>query len=77
MAFTRNYKAGAIIFFEGDKGEEIFVLKSGAVTLTYRSIESPSYITEILKIGDFFGVKSAIGHFKREETAQVKEDATV
>ena len=77
MAYTRNYKAGAVIYFEGDKAEEIFVLKSGVVTITYRGIESLAFVTERLNVGDFFGVKSVLGNFKREETAQVKADSTV
>ncbi len=77
MAFTRDYKAGAVIYFEGDNSEEIYVLKSGDISLNYRGIETIDYVTERLRVGDFFGVKSAMGRYKREETAHVKSDTTV
>lgn len=77
MPTTRNYKSGAIIYFEGDKSDEIYVLKAGVITLTYRGIDTMALVSERLKNGDFFGVKSAIGRFKREETAQVNGDVTI
>ncbi len=77
MANTRSYKSGAVIYFDGDKSDSIFVLKSGCVTLTYLDISINEHVSERLKVGEFFGVKSAIGHFKREETAHVDRDSTV
>ncbi|HEO65078.1 MAG TPA: tetratricopeptide repeat protein [Spirochaetes bacterium] len=77
MAITRNYKAGAVVYFEGDKSGEIYVLKSGNLTLTYRGIETTSYMTEKLNEGDFFGVKSSLARYKREETAQTASGGTV
>lgn len=77
MAIIRNYKAGAVIYFEGDSNsKEIFVLKSGEITLQYRSIETNTYVSENLRNGEFFGVKSSVGNYPREETAQVKSDAS-
>ncbi len=77
MAITRDYKAGAVVYFEGDKSGEIYVLKSGDLTLTYRGIETTSYMTERLSEGDFFGVKSSLARYKREETAQTASGGTV
>ncbi len=77
MAISRNYKAGAVVYFEGDKSEEIYVLKSGDLSLTYRGIEAMNYVTERLSEGDFFGVKSSLARYKREETAQTTSGATV
>ncbi|GMT49421.1 MAG: cAMP-binding protein [bacterium] len=77
MALSRNYKAGAVIYFEGDKSGEIYVLKTGDLSLTYRGIEAMNYMTERLNEGDFFGVKSSLARYKREETAQTKSGATV
>jgi TolA-binding protein len=77
MASTRNYKSGAVIYFDGDKSDNIFVLKSGSITLTYLDVGINEHLSDRLNVGEFFGVKSAIGHFKREETAHVDKDSTV
>lgn len=67
---TRSYKPGSIIYFEGDKSEYIYILKSGRVLLTYTKIDTGEEIKEEVRQGEFFGVKSALGKYPREETAQ-------
>lgn len=69
MPKAMQYTKGSIIYFEGDKDERIFIMQSGAVLLTSTDIESGAPVAEQVKSGEFFGVKSALGHFKREETA--------
>lgn len=73
---VRNYKGGSIVYFEKDKAEDIFVLQKGRVVLTYTNINGVE-LKEDVKLGEFFGVKSAIGRYPREETAQVIGAATV
>ena len=73
----RNYKAGSIIYFIGDIGDQIYILKSGAVDLVYHSIETSEEVRETLKNGEFFGVKSALARRPREETAAVVKDSQV
>ena len=73
----RNYKAGSIIYFIGDIGDQIYILKSGAVDLVYHSIETNEEVRETLKNGEFFGVKSALARRPREETAVVVRDSQV
>ncbi|QTQ13333.1 Crp/Fnr family transcriptional regulator [Treponema parvum] len=72
-----KYTKGSIIYFSGDKDDRVFILQSGIVILTTHDIESNSQITEQVKTGEFFGVKSALGHFPREETATVLTDSIV
>ena len=74
---TRSYKAGSIIYFENDKSEYIYILKSGRVILTYNKIDSGDEIKEEVRQGEFFGVKSALGKYPREETAQTVGDTVV
>lgn len=62
---------------EKDRAEDIYVLQSGRVVLTYTSVDGKAEIREDVKIGEFFGVKSALGRYPREETAQVVGSATV
>ncbi len=69
MPKAMQYTKGSIIYFEGDHDERIFIMQQGAVLLTSTDIESGQPVAEQVKSGEFFGVKSALGHFKREETA--------
>jgi TolA-binding protein len=73
----RSYKSGSIVYFEKDRAEDIFVLQNGRIVLTYMSPDGKSEIKEDVKLGEFFGVKSALGKYPREETAQVIGGATV
>lgn len=73
----RNYKAGSIVYFEKDRAEDIYVLQNGRVILTYLSVDSKMEIKEDVKLGEFFGVKSALGRYPREETAQVIGGASI
>ena len=76
MRETRKYKKGSVIFFEGDERiEDIYVLLEGKVLMKYKNLESLEYVGEFLKAGDFFGVKSALGNHKREETVEVQKDS--
>ncbi|KKL09090.1 hypothetical protein LCGC14_2569350, partial [marine sediment metagenome] len=36
----RSYKTGSVIYFLGDVGDNIYILKSGVVSLVYYSIET-------------------------------------
>ena len=73
----RNYKAGSIIYFVGDIGDNIYVLKSGAVSLIYHSIDTGEEVRDTIKNGEFFGVKSALAKRPREETALVIKPSQV
>lgn len=73
----RHYKAGSIIYFLGDIGENIYILKEGAVSLIYHSVESGEEVRETIQNGEFFGVKSALARRPREETALVLQPSQV
>lgn len=71
------YKKGSIIFFAGDKDDRIFILQKGNITLTGEDLQTGAQIVENLHEGEFFGVKSALSHMPRIETANVQSDAVV
>lgn len=73
----RKYSAGSIIYFENDVGDEIYVLQKGRVMLNSTSLESGEDVKEEVRRGEFFGVKSAVGHYPREETAQVLTETLI
>ena len=69
MPKAMQYTKGSIIYFENDRDDRIFIMQQGAVMLTSTDIESGQQVNEQVRSGEFFGVKSALGHFGREETA--------
>ncbi len=76
---TRSYKSGSIVYMEGDKSENIYILKTGRVILTIKKVEDKTWVEvkENVKPGEFFGVKSALGRYPRDETAQTVGDTVV
>lgn len=72
-----QYTKGSIAYFEGDQDDRIFILQKGLIILTSIDQETGHSSTEQVKPGEFFGVKSALGHFPREETATILAESTV
>ena len=72
-----RYTKGSVIYFEGDEDDRIFILQNGVITLATTDIETGSASTEYVKQGEFLGIKSAFGHFPREETAMAASDSLV
>lgn len=70
-----TYSKGSIIYFAGDVDDRVFILQKGHANITSTDIEARTQISEQIKQGEFFGVKSAIGHFPREETVMTLDDA--
>ncbi len=77
-AVARSYKVGSIIYFEGDKGDEIYIVQKGMVRLFGSSFtDEKAEAIENVKEGEFFGVKSTLGNFPREETARCLIESSV
>ena len=72
-----QYKAGSLIYFQGDPADKVFILQGGRVNLTYQDIETGEDVHDTVQPGEFFGVKSALGRFPREENAMAMQDATI
>ncbi|MFW5642903.1 MAG: Crp/Fnr family transcriptional regulator, partial [Alkalispirochaeta sp.] len=72
-----RFKANSVVYFSGDVDDRIYILKSGRIVLRSRDIETGQELTDLIQTGEFFGVKSALGHFPREEDAMVLSDADV
>jgi len=72
-----QYKANSIVYFQGDMNENVYILKTGKVSLRYTDIETGQEINDLIQTGEFFGVKSALGKYPREETALVLQDSTM
>ncbi|MFP4385452.1 MAG: tetratricopeptide repeat protein [Spirochaetia bacterium] len=77
MPKAMTYKANSVIYFKGDVSDRIFILKAGKVSLTSTDIETGQEIHDYIQTGEFFGVKSALGKYPREENAIVLNDSSV
>ncbi len=73
----KNFHAGSIIYFKDDKADSVFLLKEGKINLVYNDIKTGEEIIDVISAGEFFGVKSGLIKFPREETAKVVMNSTV
>jgi CRP-like cAMP-binding protein len=72
-----QYRSGSLIYFQGDPADKIFILQNGKISLTYQDIETGADLRDPVQPGEFFGVKSALGRYPREENAVALSDTTV
>ena len=72
-----QFKSGSVIYFHGDPADKVFILQSGKVNLTYQDIETGQDVHDLVQPGEFFGVKSALGRYPREENAMSMQDAVI
>ena len=72
-----QYSANSVIYFSGDFDARVFLLHNGHIALNSLDIETGAQVTEYIKTGEFFGVKSALGNYPREESAMVLTDSLV
>jgi TolA-binding protein len=77
MPKTLQFRTGAVIYFLGDDADKIFLLQKGVVNLTYQDIETGQDIHETVQGGEFFGVKSALGRYPREENSMAMTETTL
>ena len=77
MPKAMQYTKGSIIYFENDLEDRVYIMQSGSVLLMSTDIESETTVSEPVRSGEFFGVKSALGHFPREERAIAVEPSVV
>lgn len=75
MPVERKYAQGSIIYFDHERGDSIYILKSGRVDLSFIQPESGEKIVKTLSQGEFFGLKSAIINHTRDEIAEAVTDA--
>jgi CRP-like cAMP-binding protein len=76
MPKSFQFRSGAVIYFQGDPADRVFILQNGMVSLTYQDMESGEDIHDTVQQGEFFGVKSALGRYAREENAIALKDST-
>lgn len=66
--FGKSYDRGEVIFREGEPGNTMFVILSGAVEMS-RNIRGKETVLSRLRRGEFFGEVALIGRSRRMATA--------
>jgi CRP-like cAMP-binding protein len=67
-ALTRVAEAGEVVFRQGDKGVDMFVIQVGAIEIS-RGEGSGRLVMATLRQGDFFGEMSLLESMPREADA--------
>jgi TolA-binding protein len=77
MPKALQYRSGSVIYFQGDGADKVFILRTGKVSLVYQDIETGKDAHDTVQPGEFFGVKSALGRYPREENAIALQDTAI
>jgi diguanylate cyclase (GGDEF)-like protein len=72
---TIHVKKGEVVFKEGDNGEELFILLSGAMSAYGTQSDGTQRKLFDVKPGEFFGEMSIIAHEPRSATIIATEDS--
>jgi len=72
-----QFRSGSVIYFQGDTADKIFILQQGTINLVYQDIETGKDSHDLVQQGEFFGTKSALGRFPREENAIALSDTSI
>ena len=70
-----RFKSGSLIYARGEAADKIFILQTGKVSLVFSDMETGENLREQVQPGEFFGVKSALGRYPREENAITAADS--
>lgn len=70
---VQSFPQGTIIFYEGDLGEEMYIIKSGRVEIVREMGDSQLSLAELGQ-SEFFGEMSLFGEPKRAATARAIEN---
>ncbi|MDR2468267.1 MAG: Crp/Fnr family transcriptional regulator [Spirochaetaceae bacterium] len=74
--FIRHYSTDCPVFIEGESGDELFIIQSGAVKIT-KVINNDEVILALLKPGDIFGEMSILESKARSASAIAFEETTL
>jgi len=77
LAQTRRYTKHAVLVYEGDPGDALFIVIAGNVAVTRVSNDGKETILSILKDGDFFGEMGVLDASPRSATIKALRDCEV
>ncbi|WP_281890210.1 Crp/Fnr family transcriptional regulator [Paenibacillus sp. YYML68] len=77
LFIERKYKKGTILFFEGDVGDEFFLVHSGVVKV-YRIDNAKEIILSLFHAGDYFGEMALMQKgLQRSATAETLDNCSI
>jgi len=71
----RRLKKGEVLFREGDKGDEMYLVREGAIVISKPVIGRVEQVLARIGPGDFFGEMSLFDQSPRSATIQAETDA--
>ena len=71
--YGKRFPTGTVLFREGDKGEEMFILQSGKVKIS-KKIRGVEKTLATLEKGEFFGEMAILNDKPRSASAETIED---
>ncbi len=74
--FGKKIPPGTVLFQEGDRGEEMYIIQSGKVKISKR-IRGVEKTLATLEKGEFFGEMAILNDKPRSASAEVAEEAEV
>jgi CRP/FNR family transcriptional regulator, cyclic AMP receptor protein len=72
--FARDFKAGVVLFEEGQPGDYMYVVQSGEVEIC-RQVGETQRVLAVLPSGEFFGEMAILNGRPRSATAVVRTDS--
>jgi CRP/FNR family cyclic AMP-dependent transcriptional regulator len=72
LLHSRRYKAGEVVFHEGDAGTALYIIEGGEVKIVLGSAEGKEVVLELLGPGDFFGELALLDGEPRSADAVAK-----
>lgn len=72
--FGKRFSTGTVLFREGDRGEEMFILQSGKVKIS-KKIRGVEKTLATLEKGEFFGEMAILNDKPRSASAETIEDS--
>lgn len=74
---SKTFKKGEYIFYKGDEGDSLYIIRSGKIKISIPTEEGEELIISIFSDGDFFGELSLLDGSCRSADAVALEDTKV
>ncbi len=71
--FLKHFPKGAVLFDEGDEGEDMYIIRSGKVAIRKR-VPHGDVVVAVLEKGDFFGEMALLERIPRTAGAEMTEE---